>query len=73
MRATQIFEFIRADNMPNLEESQHYYTHMDAISGQARAKLRKLRREYRKSANVYREAEQGDLVQLPNAGRQDAV
>ena len=66
MRASQIFEFVSANEMPGLEDSRHHYTHFDAVSGQARTRLRKLRREYKKRANVYREEEQ--MVTLPDTG-----
>lgn len=71
MRASQIFEFVSANEMPGLEESRHHYTHFDAVSGQARTRLRKLRRGYRKRANVYREEEQGEMVQLPFSRGED--
>jgi len=60
MRATEIIEFITADEMPGVEESRHYYTHIDAVSSFSRAKLRRLRRKHR-----------NEMVQLSTGGTED--
>jgi len=69
MRASQIFSYLEADEAPSVMDAKHYYTHIDAVSREQRARLNRLRRESRKQGEAYREYEQGDLVQLSDAGR----
>ena len=68
MRASQVFWYLEADDAPPIVDVRHHYTHIDAISREQRARLNRLRREYRKAGDAYREVEQSDLVQLPDTG-----
>ena len=68
MRASQVFWYLEADEAPTVAEAEHHYSHIDAVYHGNRARLNKMRREYRKQANVYREIEQGEMVTLSDTG-----
>jgi len=68
MRASQVFWYLEADEAPTVTEAEHHYSHIDAVYRGNRARLNKMRKEYRKQTDVYKEIEQGDLVTLPNTG-----